>query len=816
MAEKIQFYIIDITYKIVEGKARIYLFGRTSEGKHICAIDDGYKPYFYTILENEDDAELFCEKVSKLNVETKFGKAIVTGTEITEKNLIGNKVKAVKIFVNLPTGVPVIKDIIKDWELVKSVNEYDIKFTRKYLTDKKIIPLTLVEFEGNAISTKSKVPCFKVDNIVQADSKIMPSSKIMAFDIEVYNPQGKNFFPEKYPIIMIAFYSKDFKKVITWKKFKTDKDYIEFVEGEVDLINRFKEIIEHQSPDILTGYFSDGFDFPYIIERAKKYNIRLDLGLDHSEIKQGREKEKSIHITGMIHLDVFKFIRKILGRSLDTDSYSLDNVSKELLNEQKDEVDLDNLAQSWDKNENLEEFCSYNLKDSELTFRLCEKVFPNISEMVKIVGLPVADINRMGFSQLVENYIMRQAVEFNELYPNKPNYQQIGSRMDAGYEGAFVFKPEPGLYKDIVIFDFRSLYPSILISHNIGLSTLNCECCKDSEHVPGEKEFYFCKKKKGFIPSIVKDLILRRMRVKDIIKKEEGKNHFLEARSNTLKLLANSFYGYLGFYAARWYCLECAKSITAYGRYYIEKVIREAEENNFKVIYSDTDSVFLTLDNMEKEDAYKFVEKMNSKFPEMMELEYEGYYPTGIFVSAKEGQFGAKKKYALIDEKGMIKIKGFETVRRNWSLIAKEVQEKVLEIILKENDKEKALDYVHSVIKDIEDKKVDYSKMIISTQLKKEISGYDSIGPHVQVAKNMEQKGIKISAGMVIKYIIGEGTGIIRDRALIAEDVIENNYDAKYYIEHQVVPSVERIFNVLGYKKEDLIEKEQSKLDRFF
>ncbi|GAI26580.1 unnamed protein product [marine sediment metagenome] len=178
---------------------------------------------------------------------------------------------------------------------------------------------------------------------------------------------------------------------------------------------------------------------------------------------------------------------------------------------------------------------------------------------------------------------------------------------------------------------------------------------------------------RGFLPIIIGDLISRRARIKEIIK--EKKDIMLEARSESLKLLANAFYGYLGFFGARWYSIECARSVTAYGRYYINRVIEDAEKNEFKVIYSDTDSVFLNLGKKTEEDALKFVEKINETLPGIMELEYENFYPCGIFVSAKEGHYGAKKKYALLGKDGNIKITGFETVRRNWSFIAKQAQE---------------------------------------------------------------------------------------------------------------------------------------------
>ena len=816
-AEKVQFYPLDITYRIEDNKAKILLFGRTVNKEQICVIDENFEPYFYVLLRDENNIDDFCKKVIKISIEDNGREAKVTKTEVIEKKFLGKKRKAVKVFVEIPSDVPVIRNIIKDWDMIQSINEFDIHFTRRYLIDKGITPLTLAEAEGEFVKIKSKVPCLNADNVQQSGTDSIKEPKILAFDIETYNPAGKAYEPEKYPIIMLAFYGKDYKKVITWKRFKTEDDYIEFVDGEVELLNRFKEIIEKQKPDIIAGYYSDGFDFPYIIERAKKYKIDLDLGLDYSILKTKRGRSDVIQLTGIIHLDVFKFIRKILGKSMDTESYTLNNVASEILGEKKIEVEIENLAEAWDKEKDLEKFCRYNLKDADLTYKLCIRILPNIEEMVKIIGLPVYDINRMASSQLVEWYIIKQTKDFNEISPNKPHYEEIRERREHRYKGAFVFEPKPGLYRDIVVFDFRSLYPTIITSHNIGPSTLNCGCCKvDEKFVPiEEKKIWFCSKKKGFLPAILEDLITRRMRIKEMMK--EKKDVMLEARSQSLKLLANAFYGYLGFFGARWYCFECAQSVTAYGRHYIHKVINAASSSGFEVLYSDTDSVFLTLGNRKKEDALNFVDKINKDLPGIMELEYEGFYPAGIFVSAKEGSYGAKKKYALIDEKENIKITGFETVRRNWSFIAKEVQQEVLNIILKENAPMKAIEYTKAVIKDIREKKIENKKVIIHTQLQKPIGEYAAVGPHVAVARRLAARGEDVGPGYIIKFIVTEGSGIIRERAKIPEEVEQGNYDANYYIEHQIIPSVERIFNVLGYKKEDLLEsKDQSKLGKFF
>ncbi len=815
MVENIQFFPLDVTYKVRDDKPVIHLFGRTADGRQVLVVDDSFEPYFYVIPKKGVEIR---EKLEKIEVEREEKAAKVTKTELVNKNYMGEDVEAVKVYTKLPSDVPIIKDIIKDWEVIEGIYEYDIMFSRRYLIDKNITPLTLYEVEVEPYTIKSKVPAFKALKISQVSTETI-KPKILSFDIETYNPY-RNIEPEKNPIIMLAFYSENFKKVFVWKKFKTDLDYVEFVNSEAELIEKFKETVEAFKPDILTGYFSDGFDLPYIKTRAAKYKIKLDLGLDYSEVMVDRKNIVKSRIRGITHLDIFRFIRKVMSSTMETDSYNLNSVAVELLDETKHDVDLDELSNIWDKDpERLENFCQYNLNDSMLTYKLTNKMMPTIGELVKIVGLTIYDINRMGFSQLVEWFLLKQAPAFNKIAPNKPGYHEVQDRRMQTYKGAFVYEPRPGLFKDIAVFDYRSLYPTIIGSHNISPGTLNCKCCEGTGKItPTEEKYWFCTKRKGFIPTLIEELITRRMRIKEIIKESHDEKYaLLDARQNSLKLLANSFYGYLGFFGARWYSLECAKATTAWGRFYIQDVIKKAENDGFKVLYSDTDSVFLTLDGKTKEDARKFSEKINSDLPGLMELEYEGFYPAGIFVSAKMGAFGAKKKYALLLEEGTLKIKGFEAVRRNWSFIAKEAQEKVLEIILKENDKEKALKYVRKVISDLRDKKVPLDKVLIHTQLQKEMTDYTAKGPHVAAAQRLINQGAKIGVGSLIKYVVTAGTDIIRNRVKLPEEVKEDEYDADYYIKNQVVPAVDKIFEVLGYSKDDLLEhKGQKKLEGFF
>jgi len=858
---RIDFFPIDIGHKVINNKTYAQLFGRTvnAEGKfgqQILVLDE-FAPYFLAQLKDNESLDFFVRKVESLRArasESEEPRKLVISSEIVSRDM-GKEIKFVKVSSAIPSDLDIVYEVVKDWPELQNIFEYDVSLSRKYLVDKGVIPMVLTSVEGEEEKGKdtkdainSKVFVLRAKEITQQSTQVIEHPRIISFDIETYNPLGKAILPEENPIIMAALAGDGFQKVITWKRFKTDNKSIIFVDSEADLILKIKQIIEDFKPDIIAGYYSDGFDFPYLQTRAAKHKIKLDFGLDYSEMIVNRRAEtSSVMIPGIAHLDVLRFIRRAMGQSLDTESFRLENVAQELLGEGKDDINIENLAVAWDGNtDELDDFAKYNLKDAILTLKLAHKIMPNILELVKIVGIPLFDVNRSGFSQLVEWLLIRQSRQYNQLVPNKPSYQEISKRRNQTFTGAFVYEPTPGLYSDIVVYDFRSLYPSLITSHNLAPSTLKCDCCRDdAQYVPFEQDkMWFCRKKKGFVPRIIEDLISRRSRIKEMIKdeKKEAEKHgqqftrnpLLEARQNSLKLLANSFYGYLGFFAARWYSIESAKATTAYGRHYITMVIEEAKKAGFKVLYSDTDSIFLSLGAKTKEDSKRFAEWINMKLPGIMELEFEGYYPKGLFVFTKEsakeaealgsstagnfsGGVGAKKKYALLAEDGTVKIKGFETVRRNWSFIAKETQENIINLVLKESNKEKPLEYARDVIKDLKENKIPVEKVIIKTQLTKDISAYDSVGPHVAVAQRMQARGIPVGAGSMIKYVIVRGEGIIRERARLPDEIGQQDYDPVYYINNQIIPGVERILNVIGFTKDDLMKTGQQKdLSSFF
>ena len=797
---KIEFYPLDFDYD-TEGNVLIY--GKTTGNERIVVKDNSVKPYFYVLNGDEKAKEI--ENI-RIKDENKIYKVIKT--ELVKKKFYDKEIKAIKVYVSNQRDIKYIRERIKGSEAI----ETDIRFIKRYLTEKEIDPLVLSEVDGEILEDSDEGILIQGE-VKQKDSEFLKNPRILAFDIEVYGDFSGHQKHKQDPIIMISFKGEDFSKVITWKSVKSP--HVEIVKNEEELIERFVEVIKEYKPDYITGYFTDGFDFPYIKLRADELGVRLDLGIDISQliIKKERSGFTSAKIKGIPHLDMYRFVSRIMGGGLRIDTFNLNTVAEEILGEKKLEFDLGEISEVWDGGD-LKELVEYNLRDSELAYKLCRKLLPNLNEISKLVGMPIYDVCRATYGGLVENYLIKKAKEFNEIIPNRPKQDLIAERRNETYEGAFVMEPKPGFYEKIVVFDFKSLYASLIVTKNISPSTLNnSKGNKTPEvEVKGKKKYYYFDTRESFIPKVVEELILKRNEIKKKLKQE--KDSALEGRSYALKTIGNSIYGYLGFFGSRYHSMECAASITSWARYYIQDVIKKAQKEKFEVIFSDTDSIGIYMNKKTKKESLDFLERINKNLPGMMELELENFYEYGLFVSKKgEESSGAKKKYALIDSKGDIKIIGFETVRGDWSLIARETQKKVIEIILRENSFEKALIYVRKIIKELNDGKVEMKKLIIRNQLKMDLERYKQIGPHVAVAKQMKERGVNIREGSVISYIVSVGKGLIRDRAKIPKEA--KNYDKDYYINNQLIPSVEKIFEVKGYTKQDLLSKEQSKLGDF-
>jgi len=819
---KTDFIPIDYDYFDFEGRNYAKVIGRNSQGKRVCIIDS-CPVYFWAILKkgiNQKKINETIEKTKKIKLNIKGRQTRVELVELHEKNFLGKKVKALKIFATNYKDLHDIADRL-DFEEIEKRRGYDLGFVTHYIIEKKLVPSYSYEISGELLNNSQEFNgidsvmdvdfCIKLESLRKIkDKKFTP--KVIAYDIETDDIKiGKG------EILMISLVADNLKKVITWKTSSNPKkrklDYVEYVNNEEELIEKFVDYIKKISPDLLIGYFSDGFDLPYIKARAEKHNIRLPLGLDGSQPKFTRGINLTGKIKGIVHLDILKFIRTAYSQYMQSETLSLNEVANEFLGERKKNFKIKHSSKIGDND--WEKYYEYNLHDSVLVYRLFEKMWQDISEFSRIMQEPIFEVSRNGMSKNVESYIIHNLEKFNEIPEKRPTYDEISERRHRErYEGAFVLEPIPGLYRNISIFDFTSSYGSVIVSYNLSKSTFLEKPEKNSYSIKIEgKKIYFTKKP-GFFPEMLKEIIEKRKKFKQELK--QNPDVIKKARSNAFKLLANAAYGYQGFFGARYYCREAAAATAAFAKKSIKNVIKKIEKAGYKIIYSDTDSIAFLLQRKTEKQTLNFLKELNSKLPGIMELELEGFFKRGLWVTKRTGLVGAKKKYALIDKNKKVKIRGFETVRRDWCTLARKTQDKVIRQVLEHGNEKKALEYVKEIVKKIKQRKIDKADLIIKTQLKKPLSEYKAISPHVVAARKMIEKKIPVSQGNLVEYYIADiqGKKLVRDGVKLPEE--KGEYDIKYYLEHQILPAVENIFQVFGIEiKEITDKKKQDKLSKW-
>ncbi|MEM5782784.1 MAG: DNA-directed DNA polymerase [Candidatus Aenigmatarchaeota archaeon] len=801
--EKIKVFILDADSYEDNEKSIVRIYCKDENGNKIVFLDESYIPYFY-ILPEKGKEELIKKRVLALK---KLG---VINCEIEEKNFNLEKRKFIKVFCKKHSDIIKIRSIVKMWERSRGGSgvideyEYTIPLHKKYLLDKNLSSFKFAEVEYYKILNKDYRVDFVgiVKSIKPIDCFDIPKIDMLAFDIENVEENGKQ------KIIALSLYSPNFKKVLIYKKDNYPKNLcVEVVKDEKELLEKFVDYLKKINPDILLGFMTDEHDFKIIQKRASELKVNLDIAKDKNKLKFIRRKRvSSAKIFGLVHVDIFSHILNILAPKLQTEVLNLESISSEILGDSKIEMEFEEIVSSWRKEKNLSKLAEYCLKDSELVYRLSEFLLPQIFELCRLTNQLLFDVSRMTYGQLAEAYLMKYVNEKNTIILNQPKFDEILERQKRPvYVGGYVKEPISGIHENLAVLDFRSLYPSIIATFNISPETLN-HCSEKESFIVPELNYKFCKNHKGFISSAIENLIFKRIEIKKKLlnTKSEIEKNILDNMQQAIKTVTNAMYGMMAFSGARWYCADCAASAAAYGRYYIKEMIKIAEKNGFTVLYADTDSMFIETKGNIKKETNKLIKLCNSTLPGLLKIELQEFYKRGIFMPRETGIGVAKKRYALLDEKGNLVIRGLERVRADWCRLARNTQERVIEAILKKKSLDLAINEIKKAIESLKNKKVNIKDLAIFEQLSKPLSEYKVKSPHISAARKIIERGRQVGEGSVIIYVITKKGESIADKAEPIEDVTINDIDIDYYIKKQIIPPSLRVLIALGISEEKL------------
>ncbi|MEM3736944.1 MAG: DNA polymerase domain-containing protein [Candidatus Bathyarchaeia archaeon] len=783
---KIRFWLLDINHEVVEGRPEVRLWGLDSHGNRVMVADRGFLPYFYLIPKRAEDAE----GLKKLAVDGKYVKGD-TSVELEEKLYFGSPVKVVKVTCVLPEDVEsYAKRLAKDPRVEMTLLD-DLRYTNLYLTDLNLYPSDWLEVEVEKLTLPQKL---SVDGAYAAKSsprmveeETPPQLRILAFSTLIHAEIGSPNF-ERDPVLIIATLTSEGKAEV----FKAEDH------DDRGMLQAFSEYVKSYDPDILVGFGTSHVDLPYLLGRARVQEIAFALD------RMGGEPHQSIHghisVVGRANIDLLDFVTdipEVKVKTLENAAWFFNVPGKEKLKV----IPETEIHRYWENAESrliLEEACRQNVK---VVWGLSETLLEYAIQLSRLVGLPLDHVGAAATGFKVDSYLIRQAARFNELIPKRTEQPYYP------YKGAIVLAPKPGMHENVAVLDFSAMYPNLMIKYNLSPDTyVKSEGkTKGNVNIAPEVGHAFRKEPPGFYKQVLTNLIQARKSIQSEMEKldpESTRYRLLEARQRGIKTITNATYGYCGWTGARWYMREVAEATAAWGRHTILAAVEAAKRQGLEVIYGDTDSLFVNYDVAKVERLIKEVEAEVG-----LTVKPAVIYSRILFTEAK-------KRYAGLLSDGRIEIVGLEVARGDWCEIAKKVQEKVLEILLRGKRHTEAANFIREYVDNLRRGKVPLQDLVIWKTLTKSVDEYAVRAPHVEAAKRLEERGWRLPPGSKVGYIITKGTGKLYERAKPHILVKPDEVDYDYYVENQILPSVLRILETFKVTKEELIGGEPAAAGR--
>ena len=833
-------YFVSASYDGKQKKVVIKLYEPESGQIYFWYDNTGHKPYCLTSIAKEE-MELFGRVKSHEGFDSL----------ITEKRLdpLNNKVIDVtKIICKDPLAIGgrpagTIRDIIpEDFPKVFGARMIDsdakiweskIKYYQSYIYDKQLLPGMIYEVKDNnlvpvvvesATENLSKIRVLFKDcteeerEYAENWAKLLeyPAPQFLraAIDIEVYSPLS-NRVPDARegacPVIACSVYSSEGdKKVLMLKREGMIEGNVELTKGiEVEFCDTEEELLR-KIFDALNDYAfiltfnGDDFDLRYLAHRA--YN----LGFSKRDIPIEVGKRVCLLRYG-IHLDLYKFF---FNRSVQIYAYggkykdvSLDDVGNALIGTQK--IHLEKAFGDL----NYSELASYCLRDSEITYKLTshenDSAMKLMLVLARIASMPMEDVSRQGVSRWIRNFMHREHRKRGMLIPNAEDILTKKGKTSTTavikgkkYKGAIVVEPKPGIHFNVAVMDFPSLYPSIIKVWNLGYQSIGCNHPGCRNHVVPDTQHWVCTEKRALESLLIGSL--RDLRVRWYKSRAKDKTLPPELRSwysitqGALKVILNASYGVFGADSFDLYCPPVAEATAAIGRYSITQILKHAEAVGIKVLYGDTDSVFLKNPSKEQiEDVIHYTEHELG-----MGIDMEKTYRYAVFSSRK-------KNYLGVLENGTVDVKGLTGKKKHIPLFIKDAFNKMKERLAEVKNPEefeKARKDIATIVRERYNilkrrEWSDNSELAFHVVLGDELSSYTKTTPqHVKAALMLEKNGKEIRAGDLISFV----KVISKDHVKPVELASRNEIDVDKYVAY-LQSTFDQVLDALGLNFDEII-----------
>ena len=876
------------------------MFGVTAAGNSVCAHVHGFTPYFWASPHPEmqaKDCPAFLQALEAALAGSKAKSRVDRAVHHVElvpgkQSLLGyhhGRVQNVlRIYVAMPQMISAARGVLERGFACPGLPnkqylcfEANVPYELRFMIDRGITGCNWCEAPAGEYALR---PAARKVTTAQAEIDIVYDSlvshapdgtwqriaplRILSFDIECKGRKGH--FPEAEnketggdPVIQIAnVVTEQGRGTSTVRNVFTLGTCSPIVgaavhsfETEGAMLDAWARFVVEADPDLITGYNVQNFDIPYLLNRMRVLRVESaqvlgrmrgakatmrDTTFQSGAYGKSENVETTIH--GRVIFDMIQHVR----REHKLSSYSLNSVSAHFLGQQKEDVHHSIISDlqmgTADDRRRLAVYC---LKDAFLPQRLMDKLMVVINhiEMSRVTGVPLEYLLRRGQQIKVMSMLLRKSGPMHLLVPSLPRTGPQGPEGGEGetFEGATVIEPVRGYYDEpVATLDFASLYPSIMMAHNLCYSTLlakddvfdlsqsKAECerrgvawpvlkmaAESFERTPDE-DFYFVRstQRKGILPLILEEILAARKRAKsDMAKATDPFTIAVQnGRQLALKVSANSVYGFTGATVGQLPCLAISASVTAYGRTMIADTKAAVERRftlangypaNAQVIYGDTDSVMVRFGVPDVPTAMKLgaeaAREVTKLFPPPVKLEFEKVYFPYLLMN--------KKRYAGLywskpDAWDKMDTKGIETVRRDNCALVRLVIDTCLRMILMDRSVAGAIAYTKGVVADLLQNRIDLSMLVITKALGKgaDAEDYKVKQAHVELAERMRKRdpGSAPAVGDRVPYVIIEAAkgAAAYEKSEDPIYVLENSIpiDTRYYLDNQLAGPLTRIF----------------------
>jgi DNA polymerase, archaea type len=773
--EDLELFLVGGAYKSFGDGVVVELFGRTRNGESLVARYYGFEPYF-----------IVCEPTDEQRSRLKKEPWVVRTEELTLW-VQGKDRPSVKVYVRHPGNVRDHRDTYRREGDPWSILSCDILFVHRFLYDKGVGLTLQFQAEPEPPEISSQYSVGRVVRVVTTNRDIAPAEAfrppltILSFDIE-------NAIRERTIFTICGTVHRDGKEVETFQ--------IGTNGSEADILTTFVDKVRTYDPDVITGYNIGGYDLPLLIERAKALKLpALALSRDGSAI-DGEEGGRIWRIKGRVVADAWWSARTELHPKQE----SLQFVAQQLLGEGKLDVDRRNIVGEWAKDPlKVMEYCEHDARLAvQILLRL--RSLDKASDLATVAKLPLEEGLNGRTSLFVDSILIPRADRKKIGVP----MNRFG-RSDTQIEGGYVHTIRPGLYNWIVVLDFKSMYPNIIISRNLCFTTLSPDGPTVS---PTGARFLSAEQRPGLIPEVLRELLTERDAIRQRGREAPSPDlqRYYDGLQAAVKILMNSFYGVLASSFYRFTNPDIGAAITSFGRQAITTIIKTLEEDHVEVVYSDTDSVFVKSPEPNLEGAMKCGQDLARRFTEKgVTFEFQSVYEA-LF------SHGAKKRYVghTVWPKDEIVIRGYETQRTDTfdyqSAALREVFDKILS-----GDTQATLVRARELVAEVQEGKVPVERLVIARTVRPEEqynqSTRDNL-PFLRVFKQLQAEGYDVIPGMKVAWVVTNA----RKTPQEIEPWIEGRRfpptlrpDYTYYAE-RLAQTLARVTEVFGWNAADLMK----------